>query len=237
VTRPDAHTLEAPLVRVPLFAALPPDACLALAARMRRRTLPAGAAVIYRGDMGGTLYVVLSGCVKVHTATENGGEVLLTIKGPGDFFGEMSLLDGLPRAADVSTLEPTTLALLDGVGLRDMMTARPALAWEMMRTLVGLLRAQNAQVELLMTQDVAGRVAGLLLTLAQKRGTLLDDGKHIRIDVALTQADIAASVGATRERVSRALSGFRAQHAIARDKASGHWTVLNPAILDKRAQS
>lgn len=225
------------LTRVPLFAALPPDARSALVARMRRRVLPAGAAVVYRGDPGRALYIILSGCVKVHTATENGGEVLLTIKGPGDFFGEMSLLDGLPRAADVSTLEPTEIALLDGAVLREMMEARPALAWEMMRALVGLLRAQNTQMEQMMTRDVAGRVAAFLLTLAEKQGTPLDNGRQTSINVALTQGDIAASVGATRERVSRALSAFRTQRAIAWDKASGRWIVLNKAILERRALS
>jgi len=237
VMRPLSHPPEDLLARVPLFAALPPDARIALAARMRRRTLPAGAAVVYRGDPGGSLCVILSGCVKVHTATENGGEALLTIKGPGDFFGEMSLLDGLPRAADVSTLEATEIALLDAGDLREIMETRPALAWEMMRALVGLLRAQNTQTELMMTRDVAGRVAAFLLTLAEKQGTLLDNPGHIRIDVALTQGDIAASVGATRERISRALSVFRTQKAIVWDKETGRWIVLNKAILEKRALS
>ncbi len=228
--------LSALLGRVPLFSSLSPDALTALAARMRRRRLPDDAPVVYRGDPAGALYVILSGRVKVHTATRSGDEVILDVKGVGDFFGEMSLLDGRPRSADVSTLEATELALLDGQALREAVEAQPQMAWALLEFLSVRLREQNDKMETQMTSDVAGRVAGQLLHLAETQGRPMPDGKSVRIEVSLTQSDIAALVGATRERVSRSLSTFRTQNYIAWDKGAGRWILLNRAALRKRAE-
>lgn len=226
--------LAALLRQVPLFSSLSPDALESLAGRMRRRRLPGSASIVYRGDPSGALYVILSGRVKVHTMTLNGDEVILDVKSAGDFFGEMSLLDGQPRSADVSTLESSELALLDGEALRETIEGQPGVAWAMLGALSLRLRDQNAQIEMLMTRDVAGRVANLLLHLADTQGQALANGQ-VRIEVGLTQSDIAAFVGATRERVSRVLTGFRGQGAIAWEKPSGHWLICNPAALAKRA--
>jgi len=87
-----------------------------------------------------------------------------------------------------------------------------------------------------MTRDVAGRVADRLLGLARAQGTLLPGGKGVRIDAPLTRSDIAALIGATRERVSRALTAFRASGAIAWDKDAGRWIILDRKALEKRAQ-
>lgn len=203
---------------------------------MRCRRLPDSAPIVYRGDPAGALYIILSGQVKVHTATASGDEVILDILGPGDFFGEMSLLDGLPRSADVSALEPCELALLDGEALRETIEARPLVALALLRFLSVRLREQNEQMEMLMTRDVPGRVAGLLLHLADSQGRPMPSGGQIRIEVTLTQSDIAAFVGATRERVSRSLSAFRAQGAIAWDKESSRWIICDRSILEKRAE-
>jgi CRP/FNR family cyclic AMP-dependent transcriptional regulator len=230
------NDIEPLLGRIPLFSSLLPDALHTLAGRMRRRRLPAGAVVVYRGDPAGALYVILSGQVKVHTATAGGDEVILDVQGPGAFFGEMSLLDGRPRSADVTTLEATELALLDGDALRETVEQQPSVAWALLRFLSVRLREQNDQMEMLMTRDVAGRVAGLLLNLADSQGRLLADGRQVRIEVTLTQSDIAAFVGATRERVSRALGAFRTQGAISWDKGAGRWIVCDRTILAKRAE-
>ena len=221
---------------VPLFADLDPDALTLLAARLRRRKLPGSTPVVYKGDPSGALYLIASGRVKVHQATTGGDEVILDVLGPGDFFGEMSLLDGQPRSADVSTLEPSELLLLGGDALRETIHQQPAVAWTLLRLLSQRLREQNAQSEMLMTRDVAGRVADRLLRLARSQGTLQPDGKSIQLDVRLTQSDIAALVGATRERVSRALSAFRTSGAIAWNKETGCWLLKSPEMLAKRAE-
>ncbi len=223
------------LKRVPLFAGLPDDALAALAARLRRRSLPGGTPVVYKGDPSGALYLIESGRVKVHQATASGGEVILNLLGPGDFFGEMSLLDGQPRSADISTLEPSALLLLEGDALRDLLTSQPAVAWTLLQILSRRVRDANTQAEMMMTRDVPGRVAACLLRLAETQGTPLSSGS-IRVEVGLTQSDIAALIGATRERVSRALSAFRESGAIVWDKAAGRWIICKPAALAKRAE-
>ena len=223
------------LQRVPLFAQMPVETLTALAGRLRRRRMPPDTPVVYKGDPSGALYLIVSGRVKVHQATAGGDEVILNVLGPGDFFGEMSLIDDGPVSADISTLEDTELLLLEGDALRDTLHAQPSVAWTLLRVLTQRVRDQNERAEMLMTRDVAGRVAGELLRLARTHGTPLPGGSTC-VDVALTQGDIAALVGATRERVSRALTAFRASGTIAWDKGKSRWIILNAAALTKRAQ-
>jgi CRP/FNR family cyclic AMP-dependent transcriptional regulator len=224
------------LKTVPLFAGLSEDALTALAARLRKRRVPDGTPIVYKGDPSGSLYLIASGRVKVHQATSSGDEVILEVLGPGDFFGEMSLLDGQPRSADVSALEEADLLLLDGQALQETIHEQPAVAWTLLRILSLRLRDQNDRAEMLMTRDVAGRVADCLLRLAKSQGTPLPGSKSVRIEVSLTQSDIAALIGATRERVSRALTAFRNTGAIVWDKEMGRWIVRNPVALAKRAE-
>ena len=223
------------LQRVPLFAGLPQSAVAALAGRLRRRRMPAGTPVVYKGDPSGALYLIGSGRVKVHEATLSGAEVIHSVLGPGDFFGEMSLIDGGPVSADISTMEPAELLLLEGDALREIIAEQPAVAWTLLQILSRRVREQNARAEMLMTRDVPGRVAGCLLRLAKSHGTPLPGG-GVRVEVRLTQSDIAALVGATRERVSRALTGLRSSGLIAWDKSAGRWTLCKPAALQKRAE-
>ncbi len=223
------------LQRVPLFAEMPAETLAALAGRLRRRRMPPGTPVVYKGDPSGAMYLIASGRVKVHQATAGGDDVILNILGAGEFFGEMSLLDGQPRSADISTLEPSELLLLEGDALREIIHEQPSIAWTLLKILSQRLRDQNERSEMLMTRDVAGRVAGEMLRLAKTQGAPQPDGS-IRVDVSLTQSDIAALVGATRERVSRALTAFRASGTLAWDKPTGRWIICKPAVLAKRAQ-
>lgn len=234
MTVPRSPDLAALLSQVPLFASLPDEARQTLAARMRRRRLPPATPILYRDDPAGAMYVIVGGRVKVHSATRNGDEVILAVLGAGAFFGEMSLLDGEARAADVSTLEPTEVAILEGAALHELVAAQPDVAWALLSALSRRVREQNRQMEMLMTRDVAGRVAALLLNLSGTQGRPAPDGRGVRIEASLTQSDIASFVGATRERVSRALSGFRSQGAIFWDGA--HWVVLKPDVLTRRAE-
>ena len=224
------------LKHVPLFAGLDEAALAALASRLRRRKMPAGTPIVYKGDPAGALYLIASGRVKVHQATSGGDEVILEVMGPGNFFGEMSLLDGQPRSADVSTLAATELLLLEGEALRETIQEQPAVAWTLLRILSQRVRDMDDRAEMLMTRDVAGRVADWLLRLAKSHGTAHADGKSIRLDVCLTQSDIAALIGATRERVSRALTAFRKSGAISWDADTGCWIIHNRAALAKRAE-
>jgi len=223
------------LRNVPLFASLSDSALTVLAGRMRRRHMPANTPVVYRGDPGDALYIIVTGRVKVHTATLGGDEVILEILKSGDFFGDMSLLDGQPRAADVTTIEPTELALLDGDALQQAIREQPGIALSLLRILSQRLREQNEKTVTLGTRDVTGRVATHLLHLADTQGQPLPNGA-VRIEAKQSQSDIAASVGATRERVSRVLTAFRAQKLILWDKSAGRWVVCNRVGLARRAE-
>ena len=223
------------LRNVPLFSSLPSDALTALSSRMRRRQLPAHSTVVYRGDPAGALYIIVAGRVKIHTATSSGDEVIMNILKSGECFGEMSLLDGQPRDMDVTTVEPTELALLDGDALQQAFREQPGIALSLLHILSQRLRAQNENVQILTTRDVMGRVAARLLRLAETQGQTLPDG-GVRIEVSLSQSDIAAFIGATRERVSRVLTVFRAQKMIELDKPSGRWIIRNQDALAKRAE-
>jgi CRP/FNR family cyclic AMP-dependent transcriptional regulator len=224
------------LQRVPLFADLPAETLASLAGRLRHRRLPPNTPVVYKGDPSGAMYLIASGRVKVHQATAGGDEIILNVLGSGDFFGEMSLIDGQPRSADISTLEATELLLLEEDALRDTIQEQPSVAWTLLRLLSLRLRDQNERVEALMTRDVAGRVAGELLRLARTQGAAIPGSKSICVDVCLTQSDIAALVGATRERVSRALTTFRTSGLISWNKDTGLWVICKPDALAKRAQ-
>ncbi len=224
------------LRKVPLFEELNEAALALLAARLRKRKLPGGTPVVYKGDPAGPLYLIASGRVKVHQATASGDEVILQFLSAGDFFGDMSLLDGQPRSADISTLEPSDLLMLEGEALREIITEQPAVAWTLLRILSLRVREQNDKMEMLMTRDVTGRVADQLIKLADSQGMTLPNGKSVRLEVSLTQGDIAALIGATRERVSRSLTAFRASGAISLDKPTGRWIILDRAALIKRSQ-
>lgn len=125
--------------------------------------------------------------MKVHQAS--GGEVILNILGPSDFFSEMRLLDGQPRSADISTLKPSMLLLLEGDTLRILLMDQPA-AWTLLQILSLRVRDANTQAEVMMTRDAPGRVAACLLRLAETQGTALPNGS-LRVNVSLTQSDLA----------------------------------------------
>jgi len=143
---------------------------------------------------------------------------------------ETESLQRVPLFAD---LPAETLAAL-AARLRRQMPPDTPVVYQL-RVLTQRLRDQNGRLETLMTRDVAGRVADCLLRLARTQETPQPDGK-VCVDARLTQSDIAALVGATRERVSRALTAFRASGALAWDKDKSRWIILNSAALAKRAQ-
>lgn len=140
--------------------------------------------------------------------------------------------ESLQRVPLLADLPAETLAALAGRLRRRMPPDTPVVY--RLRVLTQRLRDQNGRMETLMTRDMAGRVADCLLRLARTQGTPQPDG--ICVDARLTQGDIAALVGATRERISRTLSAFRASGALAWDKDKSRWIILNLTALAKRAQ-
>jgi CRP/FNR family cyclic AMP-dependent transcriptional regulator len=159
---------------------------------------PAQAVLINEGDSADTLFIILSGRVKVYASNDAGKEVILNHHGPGEYVGEMQL-DGGVRSASVMTLEPTTCAVVTGANFRGFIGAHPDFALHLIRNLIHRVRLLTENVKSLALEDVYGRVASLLQRLA------VDEQGQRVVRERLTQQDIAEHVGASREMISRIL--------------------------------
>src|SRR6187549_4152527 len=148
------------------------------------RAFPRNTVLINEGDVGDSLYVVLSGRVKVYSSNEAGREFIIDFHGPGEYVGEMSL-DGAPRSASVMTVEPTTCAVVNRAQFRDFVLAHPDFAMHLIERLIRRIRVTTGNLKSLALSDVYGRLIRLLNTLAQEV-----NGKFI-VPEKLTQQDIA----------------------------------------------
>lgn len=155
--------------------------------------------VMCEGDRSDSLYIVLTGKVKVFLSDEEGKEVTLNTQGPGEYFGELAMLDEAPRSASVVTVEDTKLAVVSKAAFDECLEKNPKIALTLIRGLARRLREVTENVRNLALMDVYGRVARTLLDLAEDKG-----GKQV-ISQKLTQREIASMVGASREMVSRIL--------------------------------
>ena len=170
----------------------------AISAHAITRNFPAGTVVLSEGDATNSLYVVLSGRVKIFLADPAGREIVLGQAGPGGYFGEMTL-DGGPRSASVVTEEATRLSIIPQTDFKRFIAANPNFAFHLVKKLIGRVRSLTDNVKSLALMDVYGRVARVLLELAhEEKGQLVVTEKP-------TQQDIAARIGASREMVSRIL--------------------------------
>ncbi len=163
------------------------------------RLVPRGGIILNEGDAGDSLFAIATGRVKVFIGDEDGREITLKLLGPGDFFGEMSLIDQEPRSASVSALEPTTLKVLSYQAFHDCLGRFPGIGFAVMNGLGKRLRDADRKISNLALMDVYGRVASTLLELA------ISSGGKLVIGEKLSQQDIANMVGASREMVNRIL--------------------------------
>ena len=186
------------LQRVPLFNQLSAIELQRVVDVARERAYPKNSVILFEDDPGDALYVVATGQVKVVLIGEDGREVILSVMGPGEFFGEMSLLDDEPRSAHVIAMEDSTLAVLRREDFEGLLTQTPQIALALLRELSRRLRRADEKVGSLVLLDVQGRVARLLLDMAGEEG-----GE--RITRRLTHHTIAQMIGSSRETVSRTM--------------------------------
>jgi CRP/FNR family transcriptional regulator/CRP/FNR family cyclic AMP-dependent transcriptional regulator len=180
------------------------------------RTFAAGAIIFHRGDPGLVLYVIQRGKVKICVTTPEGQEVSLAVLGPGECFGELALLDGQPRSADACALEVVTAAAIQRADFIAACLQHPVIAVQTMQVLSQRLRQTDEMVQDLLFLDVHGRVAKKLLELSESHGVRTPDG--IRIEMRLTQGDLAAMVGASRESVNKVMGYLTEKRYITTDK-------------------
>lgn len=206
------------------FAQLDDKALLALAPHGLTRTFRKNAVVVNEGDQTDSLYVVLSGRVKVFVTGEDGKELVVSTIEAGDYFGEV-VLDGGPRSASVMTLEVCRLFVIPHGDVEGMLTASPAFARSLIGKLTGTVRVLTAKVRDLALKDVYGRFVRFVEENAVER-----DGER-RVPERLTQGDVAERIGGSREMVSRIVRDLSAGGYIAVDakqirvlrKLPPHW--------------
>jgi len=218
------------LKRVVLFSQLSDEMLVGLAPHLRRRSFRRGTMIFHKDQMGDALYIVEAGRVRIFRPEEGGKELDIDQKGPGDVFGEMALLDGQPRSASADAVEDTVAYTLSREEFQRAVAASPPLAAAVLAMLSRTLRHLMDYTETLAFLDVPGRLARVLLDLASRYGAK-EDGS-VLINVSLTQAELARMVGATRERVNRALASFRTQKLL--ELRGRKIAVLDPKRLAER---
>ncbi|HLE78340.1 MAG TPA: Crp/Fnr family transcriptional regulator [bacterium] len=199
------------LRKVSLFNRLPEADLAKLAGHLRARQYRKNTMLFHKDQPGDTLYVVESGHIRIFLPTATGEELTVDVAGPGDVVGELALLDGRPRSASAQTVEETAVQVLSREDFLQYLTAAPRLAAALLELLSTRLRQITEYAESLAFLDIHGRVAWALLQLAGRHGV---DHQGLEIDFDMTQTELASMVGATRERVNRALASFRIQGLI-----------------------
>ena len=190
------------LKRVPLLANISEVQLEKLAASTVRRNFAKGRTIVSEGDPSQTLYYLLSGRAKGQRTDAGGKEVVLAVLGPGEFFGEMSLIDDEPRSASVVTLSSCDFLAIGKESFTELMLANNDICLSVMRGLVARLREADRKIETLALLDVYGRVARVLLDFSEDI-----DGEKV-VPMKVPRQEIAKMIGASREMVSRVMKGL-----------------------------
>ncbi|HET7676805.1 MAG TPA: Crp/Fnr family transcriptional regulator [Candidatus Limnocylindrales bacterium] len=188
-----------------LFAKVRAEALEAIVSRLRRRRFRRNEVIFHQGDPGDSLHVVVTGAVKIVLPSTEGEEAIIATLRPGDFFGELALLDGAPRSATAAALEPTETLVLPRDVLLELIAVDPGLRDALLAGLAGELRRLTGHVEELHFLDLAGRLAMRLTRLAREAEPT---AREVRLDWPFTQSDLAAMIGGTRQSVNKLLSGL-----------------------------
>lgn len=218
--------------KFPLFADLDDRELTAIAAVAKSRRYGKDDVIFYADESGDIFCLIREGQVKVTMISPEGKEIILKLLGPGDFFGEMALLDDEPRSATVIAAERSRLLVLSRAAFQEHIAAHPRTASRVLRELTRRLRRADAVIGNLALLDVYGRLAGKLRELAAADGEEREDGILIR--QRPTQAEIAAMIGTSRETVSRALSELARRGFL---EMSGKRLLLRRAFLSEEARA
>jgi CRP-like cAMP-binding protein len=213
------------LDKTDLFGTLPPDLLEQLRGRTALAHFRRGDAIFEKGDPATQLYVCFSGRVAIVAKATDGRESVLTVLGPGALFGEMSMFDGGVRSANARALTTVHLIAVDFEDVRDVLAHRPEVLWAVVRILARRLRATDEALADAMFLDVTGRTAKRLLELA--------DGEN-DFRMPLTQEELAGMVGASRERVNKALAQFVRLGWI--EQSERRYRITNRQQLEIRAR-
>ncbi len=215
---------------IPFLRQLSPEDAEELLSRVRRRRIARSRPILRAGAAGDDVVVVLSGRVRLVAYGAERREVVLAIRGPGELLGDMAALGAQRRTATVIALDDVEAGVLHGDEFRAFLRDRPDAALVLIRMLVKRLSEASRDLAALATQDAVGRVAKRLLDLSAEHG--VPSARGTRIELSLTQDELARWTGATRETVSRALRLMRQLGWVATDHRA--ITVLDPEALRDR---
>lgn len=220
------------LASLSLFEGLSREELSQIADNLQRRSFAEGVTLFHQDMPGIMLYMIQEGFIRVFSIGRTGQELTFEIFGPGDIFGELSLLDDHHHSATAVTLSHSIVWLLPKSSLEDCLNRLPGVARAMNRILAKRVRSRAKHTESLTFLDVLGRLANVMLDLAEKHGRHV--GGAIEIQVPLTQVDLANMVSATREGVNRAVKTLRDQGLVNIDGTQ--LTVLSPRGLQRVVQ-
>ena len=194
------------LARAGIFQGVDPEAVADLIGDMEAVRYPRGTTIFEEGDPGDRLYIITSGKIKLARHAPDGRENLLSVMGPSDMFGELSIFDPGPRTSSAVCVTDVQAATMTSDMLKKWVDDYPSISQQLLRVLARRLRRTNSNLADLIFTDVPGRVAKTLLQLANRFGT--QEGGALRVNHDLTQEEIAQLVGASRETVNKALATF-----------------------------
>jgi CRP-like cAMP-binding protein len=221
------------LQRVPLLAGLSTADREALARAVARRRFRRGDIIFQKDEPGHALFIVERGSVRIYVPSTQGNDLILAVLGTGDFFGDISLLDGRPRSASAAATAETTLLTLERADFIALITSRPAAAMAVLEAVSRRLRETDEMASDLAFLDVAGRLAKKLLELAGSHGVARPAGGTL-IDLPITQEELANMIGVTRESVNRNLSDFRRMGLV--QNQGRKLIIREPERLRRRAE-
>ncbi|HSK93648.1 MAG TPA: Crp/Fnr family transcriptional regulator [Candidatus Angelobacter sp.] len=189
-----------------LFAHVDDDGLGAIAAQMRRRRFRRGEVIFHQGDLGDSLHVLASGSVKIVLPSPEGEEAIIASLQPGEFFGELALLDDAPRSTTASAVEASETLSLSREHFLRLLSDDPTIVRALLKALAGELRRLTGHVEELHFLDLSGRLTARLVRLAREADPAASG--RAELNWPFTQSDLAAMIGGTRQSVNRLLSGM-----------------------------
>jgi CRP/FNR family transcriptional regulator, cyclic AMP receptor protein len=207
--------------RVPLFSKLSDSDVSQLADQCVRRECRRDQVILIEEELGQILFIILRGTVKIKRTNDEGREVIITILKAGDFFGELSLLDGKGRSATVVAMQDSELLTLRQSEFLLMLEKYPLISIELLKVLANRIRMANIQIENLTLQDAMGRVGAALMHVAEQTG--YQRGESVVIPKLPVQQDLANMAGTARETISRVMSLLETKNVLQRE---GHRVVI-----------
>ncbi|HUX93575.1 MAG TPA: Crp/Fnr family transcriptional regulator [Ignavibacteriaceae bacterium] len=191
---------------VPIFSDLSENTLEQISKLGMRKSFTKDSVVLFEHETGSALFVIIQGKLKVSRVSDDGKEVILTILSESDFFGEMAILDGLARSANVTAMEDSELFIIQRSEFLDLLQNHPEIAIALLQELTQRLRSADMKIKSLSLKDAEGKVATVILQLADDIGKIKQG--TVEIEKLPFQHDLANMAGTSRETISRTLHSF-----------------------------